>query len=103
MHAAQLDLFAARRNRDAGIRQVSDNNREFLSVMRAAAKQICREKGWVCSDDLRAYADARGCYPNHKNAWGAVFKCADFETDGMMMSAQVSGRGNRIFRWKLKT
>ena len=96
------DLKLARRKRDAGIRRVSDNNREFLAAMRSFAKEICRQKGWVCADDLRDYSDRIRCFPSHQNAWGAIFKCVDFEADGMMMSAQVSGRGNRIFRWKLK-
>ena len=118
MRAAQLDMFAipfrwnasssapdlklARRNRDAGIRRVSGNNREFLVAMRSAAKQICCEKGWVCSDDLRAYADRNRIWPSHPNAWGVVLTVKEFIPGEYIVSRQPQGHANRVRRWTLR-
>ena len=96
------DLKLARQKRDTGIKQVSANNREFLIKMRAAAKQICREKGWVCADDLRAYSDSIRCWPSHQNAWGAVLTLKEFVPGEYIVSKQPQGRANRIRRWTLR-
>ena len=92
----------ARQKRDAGIKQVSANNREFLDIMRAVAKQICWVKGWVCSDDLREHADCHGIKPTHYNAWGAVLTVKEFIPGKYVVSKQPQGHANRVRRWTLR-
>ena len=99
----QLDMFAARRERDLGIARVADNNQVFLETMRGAARMICRNKGQVTADDVREWADRAGIEPTNKNAWGAVFKSAEFVMVGYTTRRQVQGHGNIIRIWKLAT
>ena len=100
--AKRIGLEIARQKRDTGIKQVSANNRDFLEKMRSAAKQICREKGWVCSDDLRAYADANRLYPSHYNVFGAILTTKEFVLGEYIVSRQPQGHANRIRRWTLR-
>lgn len=110
--SAQLEMFApsavgqdlarARRERDKGIKKVSNNNATFLETMRGVARLICHQKGWVCSDDLRAWCDARKFYPSHFNAYGAILTKHEFVPGEYIVSHQVQGHGNRIRKWTLK-
>ena len=99
-YPASLNL--ARRKRDAGIKQVSANNREFLTVMRDFAKQICREKGWVCSDDLREWAHGHNLKPTHYNAFSVILTTKDFIPGEYIVSRQPQGHANRVRRWTLR-
>ncbi len=108
----QIPLFAvppvgqslqrARRERDKGIKRVSANNAEFLKLAREAAKTICQRKGWVCSDDIRAWSDANGIRPSHFNAFGAVLTTKEFTPGEYIVSKQVQGHANRVRRWVLR-
>ena len=98
----QPDLDVACQKRDDGIRRVSDNNREFLDIMRSVAKQICLVKGWVCSDDLREHADRHGLKPNHYNAWGAILTTKEFTPGEYIVSKQPQGHANRVRKWVLR-
>lgn len=89
--------------RDRGIEQVSLNNASFLETMRGVARMICREKGEVTADDIREWAKQHSIEPTHKNCWGAIFKNGEFESKGFVRSKQVSGRGNWIMVWRLKS
>lgn len=101
--AKRIGLNVARRNRDAGIRRVSDNNREFLAVMRAVAKEICQKRGWVCADDLRAWAKANNIEPTHYNAFGAILTVKEFTPGEYIVSRQPQGHANRIRKWVLRS
>ena len=94
-------ITRARQERDNGIKKVSENNHEFLTILRQQARIICHQKGWVCSDDLREWADRNGLKPSHPNCWGAVFN-KDFIPGEYIVSKQVQGHCNRIKKWVLK-
>src|SRR3990167_3688619 len=96
------NLTRARQERDKGIKRVSENNSEFLTIMRQVAKDICRQKGWVCSDDLRAWADANRLYPTHYNAWGVIFTKKEFVPGEYIVSKQPLGHCNRVRKWVLR-
>ncbi len=102
-HTDQLSL--ALKNRDRGIERTAAANATFLETMRSVARMIARKQGTVTADDLREWAAAHPSEvekPTSQNAWGAIFKGKEFEVVDMVMSRQVQGRGNRIFRWKLR-
>ncbi len=100
-----MDLFTARRRRDAGIARVSNKNATFLETLRSVARMICRQKGYVTSDDLREWVSQHPEIgePSHYNVYGAVFHRSEFEPGEFVVSKQVQGHSNRIRLWRLKT
>lgn len=74
----QADLFRGRTwgeiLRDLGLDRLEDSAAEWLSIVRAVAVQICKDRGSVSSDDLRVWANENDCQPHHPNAWGGVFR-----------------------------
>jgi hypothetical protein len=99
---ANNQLALALHERDKGVRRVASKNGTFLETMRGVARLICRQKGSVTADDLREWAGKHGIEPTHYNAWGAVFLCDDFYSDGRTKSNQKQGHGNDIRIWKLR-
>ena len=94
-----FDAERAEEAKEAGIRRVADNNEEFLEHARIDAMLICARKGTVTADDLREVCLVR---PLHYNAWGAVFRCKDFEPTGeVRQSKLVQGHGNLQRVWRL--
>ena len=100
----QMDLFTARRRRDAGIARVSAKNATFLETMRGVARMICRQKGYVTADDLREWVSQHPEIgePSHYNVYGAVFHRSEFVPGEFVVSKQVRGHGNRIRVHRLK-
>jgi hypothetical protein len=96
-----LDLPAGEALRDKGVERVSRGSPGFLYLMREKAREICRIKGEVCSDDLRVYAAGEGIKPRHPNAWGAVFRESGWEAVGAKKSKVPSchARMIRIWQW----
>ena len=92
----------ARQARDKGMKRVAGNNTEWLLDMRHVARDICRQKGWVCSDDLREWSDAHGRYPTHYNAFGTILTAKEFIPGEYIVSKQAQGHMNRIRRWTLR-
>ena len=92
----------ARHQRDKGMKRVAGNNAEWLLDMRHVAKDICRQKGWVCSDDLRAWSDAHGRFPTHYNAFGTILTVKEFIPGEYIVSRQPQGHANRIRKWVLR-
>ena len=92
----------ARGERDKGMKRVAANNREFLIIMRDFARQICREKGWVCADDLREWAHGHNLKPTHYNAFGTILTAKEFIPGEYIVSKQAQGHCNRVRVWRLK-
>lgn len=101
-HTDQLTL--ALKNRDTGIARVTCANATFIETMRSVARMIARKQGTVTADDLRDYvADHPEIErPTSSNAYGAIFRCKDFEAVGYVISRQPQGHGNRTLRWRLR-
>ena len=57
-----------------GLDRVEENNQRWVDKMRERAIEMCLVMGEVSSDELRYWADAANCHPEHQNAWGAVFR-----------------------------
>jgi len=68
-------------------------NSQFLAVMRKQAARIASRSSRVCADDLRSYCNHHEIEPESSNAWGAVFKCADWRPIGYRSSHPPSRRG----------
>ncbi len=100
----QLNLNLALSERDRGIVRVTLNNATFIETMRGLLRMRCRTNGTgtVTADDAKQLADEHGLAPQHYNAYGAIFRCKDFEFVGMTISKQVQGHGNRIGIWRLR-
>ncbi len=95
-----FDFGGAIAARDAGIKQVAENNTRFLEVARQTAKDLGKGSQAVTADMVR-----RDCpfEPLHPNAWGAVFKDPAFEWTGLYQrSVLVQGHGNLQRVWRLK-
>jgi len=102
---SQRDLFdrqEADAQKEAGLDKVEKNSERFVDVMRAYARVVARRPPWsVTSDDLRAYAHRCGLEPNHPNAWGAVFRGAEWKQVGWTKSRLVSNHSRAIRIWRL--
>lgn len=96
----QLALVA----RQEGVERTTKANSGFVLLAREVATAICRRKGTVTADELRAACAAQGITPGHFNAWGAVFahKSAPFRWTGeWRKSTAEQGRGNLQRVWRL--
>ena len=96
----QLALVA----RQEGVERTTNANSEFVARAREIAVDICRRKGTVTADELRAACGWQGITPGHFNAWGAVFahKSAPFCWTGeWQRSTAEQGHGNLQRVWRL--
>ena len=57
-----------------GIDRVASHNPEFIATIVKQANIFGQQFGEVTSDDLRLWANLHDIYPDHSNAWGAVFR-----------------------------
>jgi hypothetical protein len=100
----QMGLFEALKKKDEGIKEVSGKNSFITGLLRIKAKEISRRVGEVCSDDLRAYADAEGLTVTTPEAWGAmvngIFREKGWQLIGRKQSEIVSNHGREIKVWR---
>ena len=96
-----FDFAAAQHERDAGVASVAHHCAGFVETVREQAAAICRERGQVTADELRAWADDNGLTPHHPNAWGAVFAGKRFTCIGTIQSSYVSNHYRQIKVWRL--
>ena len=100
MNQLDFNLPEAIVRRDEGIRQVAENNTEFLKIARAVAKNQARLLGAITCDDVRRVCPIE---PLHPNAWGSLFQTKVWEWTGKYRkSALVQGHGNRQMVWRLR-
>lgn len=107
MSQLKLNLFEGKAELDRGIDQVSVRGEDFLARMRRVAAFVAYTRGFVTSDDLRAYADQHGIEPHHPNCWGAVFRATPkkgwkWVEDGWTTSRLVSNHARKIRIWKIE-
>jgi hypothetical protein len=96
----QLSLAAGCALKAAGQALVESHNETFVALMRAEAKRISLERGWLTSDDLRVYADQQNIHPQHPNAWGSVFLGPCWQVIGRRKSAIPSSHHREIKIWQ---
>lgn len=97
MDTQQLDLFAGRKRKDAGLAMLEHRNSEWLRAMRRLAELIAVEHGRVCIDDLRSRTHP---LPTHKNAWGAIFKDKCWRRIGFEPSSIPSNHARVVSVWR---
>jgi len=95
----QLSLQEGNALKEEGLDSVAANNKAFLALMRAEARRLAEQRGWVTSDDLRAYASQLNIEPTHHNAWGAVFRGPWWKVVGRRKSAVPQGHCREIKIW----
>lgn len=100
MNQLIFNLSEAITQRDIGIHQIADNNKQFLKVARNVAYSIAIAKYEITADDVRKVCPID---PLHPNAWGALFKSKEWEWTGKYRkSALVQGHGNMQRVWRLR-
>jgi hypothetical protein len=98
----QLSLQEGRALKEDGLESVSANNKAFLALMRAEARRLSEQRGWVSIDDLRVYASQLNIEPTHCNAYGAIFKGPRWQVVGRRKSAVPSSHAREIRLWVYK-
>jgi hypothetical protein len=70
----KLDGEKSKKNKDAGIRQVSRSNLNWLIAVHERLRKISKEREgqMVTGEDVRSTLMEFGLEPNHPNAWGAL-------------------------------
>ena len=81
-----------------GIEQVRLHNPDFVALCQGYAQEHASKFGSVTSDDVRLWANLNDIYPNHHNAWGAVFR-AGFQRIGFTQSKIPSNHARIISIW----
>ena len=92
--AQQLDLFGGREARDAG-RSKADPR--WVDMARHDAADICREQGYVTTDDLHGLI----IEPRHPNHWGAVLGKPYFYKGSQTQTKRKPGHARWIWKWHL--
>lgn len=96
----QTDIYSAIARQREGLDRVESSSGDFVPLMRQVAAKIARERGEVCSDDLRRYASEHDITPGHPNAWGTIFR-KGFRCIGRRRSCLVSNHAREIRVWAL--
>lgn len=89
--------------RDGGLDKVEKSHGRWVDRMRELARQIARSRGFVSADDLRDHANKTGDHPHHQNAWGAIFRGAEWELWRYTKSRHATNHARRIGVWKLRS
>ena len=95
-----LDGKLAQELKVQGLDTVEESHLPFVQRMRHVAIRIAGYRGWVTSDDLRAYAALNGLAPAHSNAWGAVFRGPQWKVIGRCKSAVPENHHRTICVWQ---
>jgi hypothetical protein len=83
-----------------GLDAIELSSQSFVEAMRAEAKRISKERGWVSSDDLRVYASQHNLEPTHQNSWGAIFRGPCWQVVGRRKSAVPGNHAREIKVWQ---
>ena len=104
MIATQPPLFDLReglRRRDAGQARALSGHALWLEETRIVAVRICKQKGTVCADCLRA-AGVEAPEGASPNVFGGVFRDKRFVFDGYTTSERPEAHGNLLRSWRLR-
>ena len=94
------DACTADALKEQGLTSVAVNAENFVAIMRATARRISEESGFVSSDNLRLIADSLGLVPHHPNAWGSVFAGKNWREIGRQKSKLPGNHGREIRVWR---
>ena len=97
-----LDYAEGVRRRDEGVERVKLSNASFVSYMQAEAAMLLCKHDTITIDDLREIAIDRDIWPEHPNAWGAIFRSSLFEWVSMVQSKWPGNHARMIKVWKLR-
>jgi hypothetical protein len=97
-----LFLTSGRQLKEHGMSRVESHNSHFMAEARKVARSFALSGGEVTIEEVRRYLEERGIAPRHPNAWGTVFKGAEWICTGFKPSGISSARGRMIRYWKLR-
>ena len=91
--------------RDEGMERVAEHNKDWLSDARREAARVCAQKGSASAVDIRRWADRAndglGYYPDHPNAWGSIFRGAQWVPTGQWEKCQhPDGHARDVKVWR---
>lgn len=101
VESPQLNFLDGDDRKAMGLELVEVANAEFLSIMRAQAREVSLKHGQVTIDEVRTFADAQGLVPTSKHVWGAVFNSKGWKCIGYAPSKIPTNHGhqNRVWQW----
>ena len=94
------DAATAETLKQEGLASVAVNADNFLRIMRATARRISEESGFVTVENLRIVAEKLGLEPHHCNAYGAIFIGKHWRIIGRKKSVIPSSHAREIKIWK---
>lgn len=68
----------------------------MLDALQEKAKQLSNKRGFVCSDDVRLWAEKVGYVGISPNFWGGLFKGKGWQVIGYTKSTIASNHARRI-------
>lgn len=95
-----FDIAETKRRRDNGKAGAARGHSLWLELTREKAVDICRDKGTVCADCLRA-AGIETPVDASPNIWGSVFNDARFTFAAYTHSLRPEAHHNLIRSWRL--
>lgn len=98
-----FDLATGEAEKRRGLDRIQESHDGFVRTLRAAAIDHSRLHGKVTADDVRRLAMARGLRPQHKNAWGAIFRGRGWKRVGESKSELATNHGHRNPVWRYET
>ena len=98
MHA-QADLFHAEQLRDDGLDRAEGNNSSWIELAREYAVAFCKRHDTVSADDIRDWAERLNYWPEHSNAWGALFRPKCWVFVGWVQSKHAANHARAIRVW----
>ena len=85
--------------KDAGISLVASNNLQWLQVVRLWAKGFYEYQGFVTADDVRFMCELYNFWPQHRNAFGAIFRSREWRQIGIKRSMHAPNHAREIRIW----
>jgi len=86
--------------KEAGQSAMEQTDREFVTRMRAAAREISLASGFVTVENLRLIAASMCLEPIHCNSWGSVFRGPQWKIVGRKRSAMPTAHAREIKIWQ---
>ena len=97
---AQLDLSLGESLRDDGLDRVEGNNSKWIELAREYAVVFCKRHDTVSADDIRDWAERMNYWPQHSNAFGALFRPKCWLFTGWKQSKHASNHARAIRVWR---
>lgn len=97
-----MSLRDGREARDKGIASVSSHNEDWSYRARQAMRRACHQRLTVSAVDLQRWAKNNDDWPEHMNAFGAVFRGKEWVWTGDLVQCRhKKGHARTVKVWTL--